>query len=155
MLIGSSSKGNLRWSVAQTTGLSSSLWDQWNGIWYGRNILIFVFGNLLVLIPWQPSFNANSARIERLDLCIRIPFRPTEYMSSEMIKGIIRFNKIGKFIKLDSFSELQNGAKFTRVCVNVKNKSTLKGYMEVSDCYQVMRDYNVWYKGILEGCRHW
>lgn len=114
-----------------------------------------VFGFLLVLLPWQPSFDVNMARIERLDLWIRIPFLPTEYMSKETIRAILKYNKIGKFIRLDAFSESKKKAKFARVCVNIKNAKTIKGYVEVPDYFQEMKDYNVWYQDILEGCRHY
>lgn len=102
-----------------------------NMVWERRPF--HVFSQLLVLVPWQPSFDVNTARIERLDLWLKIPFLPTEYMSKETIRAILKYNKLGKFIRLDSFSELKKKAKFARVCVNIKLARTIKGYVEVPD----------------------
>ncbi|KAJ0984231.1 hypothetical protein J5N97_002587 [Dioscorea zingiberensis] len=83
-----------------------------------------VNGMVLHIIRWRPHFQASFEKLTSAILWVQLYNLSPEYWEMEHLKTVAA--KIGKVIKVDETTFLQDRAKFARVCIEIDLNQPLK-----------------------------
>lgn len=121
-------------------------------MWDGRPY--HIFGQLLLLKPWKSNFDTATESITQVDMWIRTPNLPVEYISFDVLKTILEWNNLGELIKLDPYTEKKQRLRYARLCINVDLLKIVGNKIVVPDENAQEHSYNVWFEEFPDGCRY-
>nr|DAD23207.1 TPA_asm: hypothetical protein HUJ06_024670 [Nelumbo nucifera] len=112
-----------------------------NGPW-------MVNGKYLVLVPWKPGFNPLKAKLESVDIWVRLPGLPIECWSRDDLEVILQ--NVGEVLKLDDTIEMSR-TLYLRICVRVN--LTKPFILEIPLTSEEERNsINVFYENFFDLC---
>jgi hypothetical protein len=90
---------------------------------------------------WSPNFQPATDTIEKVAVWVRISGLPIEYYDKKILTFI--GNRIGKTVKVDKNTLLQERGKYARLCVEVDLTKALLAMFTIKG-----RKYNIEYEGL-------
>ncbi|MCH85177.1 hypothetical protein A2U01_0006021 [Trifolium medium] len=105
-----------------------------NGPW-------FIYDHYLTVKEWCPNFHPQSDTISKVAVWVRISGLPIEYYDARVLTAI--GNTIGRTIKVDKNTLMQERGKYARLCVEVDLTTSLLAMFTLKE-----RKYNVEYEGL-------
>ncbi|MCI17709.1 hypothetical protein A2U01_0038859 [Trifolium medium] len=90
---------------------------------------------------WSPNFQPASDTIEEVAVWVRISGLPIEYYDAKVLRLI--GNRVGKTVKVDKTTLMQERGKYARLCVQVNLTKSLLAMFAIKG-----RKYNVEYEGL-------
>ncbi|PNX57927.1 hypothetical protein L195_g058937, partial [Trifolium pratense] len=100
-----------------------------------------IYDHYLVVSAWSSNFDPASATVSKTAVWVRFSGLPIEYYDSRILHFI--GNRIGKTVKVDKKTLLQERGKFARLCVEVDLSKPLLAMFELKG-----RHYTVEYEGL-------
>lgn len=100
-----------------------------------------IYDHYLIVREWAPNFNPEKAAIEKVVVWVRFSGLPIEYYDPKVLKFI--GNRIGRTVRVDNTTLLQERGKYARMCVEVDLTKPLLAMFEIQD-----RCYTVEYEGL-------
>jgi hypothetical protein len=99
-----------------------------------------IYDHYLVVRPWSSNFDPANATVYKTAVWVRFSGLPIEYYDSRILHFI--GNRIGKTVKVDKNTLLQERGKYARLCVEVDLSKPLLAMFELKG-----RHYKVKYEG--------
>ncbi|XP_023634298.1 uncharacterized protein LOC17878355 [Capsella rubella] len=90
-----------------------------------------VFGSILMVQAWSPTFNLVCEEIVTTPVWVRIAHIPISFYHETILMGIAE--RVGKPLKVDLTTLKMERASFAHVCVEVDLSKPLKGTVVVND----------------------
>ncbi|MCH79492.1 hypothetical protein A2U01_0000242 [Trifolium medium] len=100
-----------------------------------------IYDHYLVVRPWSPNFNPATAVTTSTAVWVRFSGLPIEYYDARILHFI--GNRIGKTVKVDKNTLLQERGKYARLCVEVDLSKPLLAMFTLKE-----RQYKVEYEGL-------
>ncbi|PNY13535.1 hypothetical protein L195_g010191 [Trifolium pratense] len=100
-----------------------------------------IYDHYLVVRPWSSNFDPASTTVTKTAVWVRFSGLPIEYYDSRILHFI--GNRIGKTVKVDKNTLLQERGKYARLCVEVDLSKPLLAMFELKG-----RHYKVEYEGL-------
>ncbi|MCH81759.1 hypothetical protein A2U01_0002551 [Trifolium medium] len=100
-----------------------------------------IYDHYLVVRPWSANFDPASATVSNTAVWVRFSGLPIEYYDSRILHFV--GNRIGKTVKVDKNTLLQERGKYARLCVEVDLNKPLLAMFELKE-----RHYKVEYEGL-------
>jgi hypothetical protein len=100
-----------------------------------------IYDHYLVVREWTPDFNPASDSIEKVAVWVRFSGLPIEYYDAKMLYFI--GNRIGRTIKVDKNTLMQERGKYARMCVEVDLSKPLLAIFTIKG-----RQFHVEYEGL-------
>jgi hypothetical protein len=100
-----------------------------------------IYDHYLVVSPWSANFDPASATVTKTAVWVRFSGLPIEYYDSRILHFI--GNRIGRTVKVDKNTLLQERGKYARLCVEVDLSKPLLAMFELKG-----RHYKVEYEGL-------
>ncbi|WJX44958.1 hypothetical protein P8452_31879 [Trifolium repens] len=104
-----------------------------------------IYDHYLSVSKWSPDFNPTTDRIEKMAVWVRFSGIPIEYYDKNILSII--GNRIGRTIKVDRNTLLQERGKYARLCVEVELAKPLLAMFSIKD-----RSYKEEYEGLHTLC---
>jgi hypothetical protein len=105
----------------------------------------FIYDHYLTVKEWSPNFHPETDTIEKVAVWMRITGLPIEYYDARILNFI--GNRVGKTVKVDKNTLLQERGKYARLCVQVDLTKPLLAMFTIKG-----RKYNVEYEGLHMLC---
>ncbi|CAJ2657275.1 unnamed protein product [Trifolium pratense] len=105
----------------------------------------FIYDHYLTVKEWSPNFHPASDTIEEVAVWVRISGLPIEYYDSKVLNFI--GNRVGKTVKVDKNTLMQERGKYARLCVQVDLTKPLLAMFSIKG-----RKYNIEYEGLHMLC---
>ncbi|PNX92703.1 hypothetical protein L195_g015844 [Trifolium pratense] len=105
----------------------------------------FIYDHYLTVKEWCPNFHPESDTIEEVAVWVRISGLPIEYYDSKVLNFI--GNRVGKTVKVDKNTLMQERGKYARLCVQVDLTKPLLAMFTIKG-----RKYNIEYEGLHMLC---
>jgi hypothetical protein len=104
-----------------------------------------IYDHYLSVSKWSPEFNPATDKIEKMAVWVRFSGLPIEYYDKSILSII--GNRIGRTVKVDRNTLLQERGKYARLCVEVDLTKPLLAMFSIKD-----RSYKVEYEGLHTLC---
>jgi hypothetical protein len=104
-----------------------------------------IYDHYLSVSKWSPDFNPAKNKIEKMAVWVRFSGLPIEYYDKKILNGI--GNRIGKTVKVDKNTLLQEHGKYACLCVEVDLTKPLLAMFTIKESYD-----RVEYEGLHQLC---
>ncbi|KAM2870174.1 hypothetical protein FF1_017991 [Malus domestica] len=104
-----------------------------------------ISGQYLVIHKWKPGFDANSSKITRTAVWVKILRIQAEFLDVWALKRIGSF--LGKALKIDALTLARARGKFARICIELDLTKPLEAYVQLNGAW-----FNLEYEGLPDIC---